>query len=368
LTRGRIPDGRGRSNSETVLGVLEDVRSTFRGRSHSQTDISALLSLYGSITSLCARSKRIIAILNSQDQSLPKSVIHLNGLTPADTEQFSRFFEELLDFGRYLNAVSFAAIDIYFPGLRNDLLAAIGRDMEFSHLYTKSIAPKYKLGHEALPPTLVQILDRFNGDWGPENVGGHLMLEFRMAGDDQKPDGIFYNHRDIPRAVLTDNLVKVAELLESCRGQIREIVKENWDFRDLVDTGCSPILVEGGIHMAKTEYNVSNSQAGAIGPNAHSHDTTFQQRLEQESNSLDLKVLSAQLEQLQAELAKHATERDHYAAIVAVSDAAASAREGKGGESLSKLKAAGKWALKIASEIGTTVAADAIKQSLGMSS
>ncbi len=366
LARSRIPHGQRPSTSDTLFAVLEDVKSTFRGKSHNQTDISALLSLYGSITTLCARSKRINAILGAKNQRMSQSAVSLDALTPGEAEQFSRFFEELLEFGNCLNAVSFAVIDIYFPGLRNDLLAAIGRDMVFSHVYTKTIAPKYKLGHKQLPASLVQILDKFNGDWGPENIGGHLMLEFGVAPEGGTRDGIFYSQRDIPRAVLAESLSNVVGLLERCRSQIREIVKENWDFRDLMDNGRDAILVEGGIHMAKNEYNVSNSQTGAIGPNAHVHDVAFQQRLEKESQAFDLKVLSSQLEQLQTELAKHATERDHYAALVAVSDAAASAREGKGGDALSKLKAAGKWALDFATKTGVTVAADAIKQALGI--
>jgi hypothetical protein len=123
---------------------------------------------------------------------------------------------------------------------------------------------------------------------------------------------------------------------------------------------------EGGFHVTENRYNVHNSQVGAVGPNAHVHDVEFQQRLEARSRSIDLAILSQQLDQLKVELTQHAKERDHYAAVVAVSDAAQDAREGKGAEALTKLAGAGKWALEFATKIGTSVAADAIKSALGL--
>jgi hypothetical protein len=92
----------------------------------------------------------------------------------------------------------------------------------------------------------------------------------------------------------------------------------------------------------------------------------LRQVLERESQSVDLNLLSQQLDQLKSELAKNATERDHYAALVAVSDAATDARTGKGADALSKLAGAGKWALEVATKIGVSVAADALKTALGM--
>jgi hypothetical protein len=161
-------------------------------------------------------------------------------------------------------------------------------------------------------------------------------------------------------------VLRITELLEECRKEIREIVRDNWDFRDLVGHRSEQVYIEGGIHVANAEYNVDRSQVGVVGPNAHVHDVTFEQRLEQEASSFDLKVLAEQLDLLQNELTKQATERDHYAAIVAVSDAAADARQNKGADAFAKLRAAGKWALDVATNIGANVAAQALKVALGL--
>lgn len=100
--------------------------------------------------------------------------------------------------------------------------------------------------------------------------------------------------------------------------------------------------------------------------NAKAHDVHYEQTIENHGQSTDLARLAEELDRLKAVLATEATDRDHYAAIVAVSDAAAEARAGKGSNALSKLASAGKWAFEIATKIGVTVAAEALKDALGM--
>jgi hypothetical protein len=66
-------------------------------------------------------------------------------------------------------------------------------------------------------------------------------------------------------------------------------------------------------------------------------------------------------------LAQDAVNRDHYADIVAVADAAADAQQGKTTEALGKLSAVGKWVLDVATKIGVGVATDALKRAAGLS-
>ena len=351
---------------ESILSTLQDVRSAFAGTPPDTLEISALLALYGSILTLCARAKRITKLItaHSGDPSDP-TVVRIADLSPAEVDQFSGFFEELLNFGNRFSEVNLAAVDIYYPGLREDLLSVTGRDVDFSWAYTQKIAPKYGLENRTLPQILVQILDNYSGDWGPENVGGQLMLELR-APCPVDPDGLFYRHRDIPDAVFMNRMLEISSLLENCRSAIGEIVRENWKFRDLHEANPRAIRIEGGLQVSKTEYNFSHSQVGAAGPNAHVHDLILAQDQGASPESFDLTRLSSELGLLKAELAKSATDRDHYAAIVAVSDAESDARAGKASDALQKLKGVGKWTLEIASKIGVTVASDAIKHALGI--
>jgi len=350
----------------SILRTLQDVRSAFSGAPPNTLDISALLALYGSILSLCARAKRITKLITARaGDSTDSSAVRIADMSPAEVDQFSGFFEELINFGNRFNEVNLAAVDIYYPGLREDLLSVTGRDIDFSWVYTKKIAPKYGLKHDALPQVLVQILERYSGDWGPENVGDQLILGLRAPGAVES-DGLFYRHRDTPDAVFVNRMFEISALLENCRSTIRDIVRENWQFRDLHDISPKSIRIEGGLQVAKTEYNITHSQVGAAGPNAHVHDLSLAQHQGTPTTSFDLTRLSGELDILKAELAKSATDRDHYAAIVAVSDAASEARAGKGPDALEKLKGVGKWTLEIASKIGVSVASEAIKHALGI--
>jgi hypothetical protein len=212
----------------------------------NRDDVGALLELYGSIISLCARAQRIRTILvtrSSASQSgaaafaqdgVDSDGLLLDDLRSDEICEFDGFHQELLIFGRCLAEVNFAAIDVYFPGLRDDLLHATGGDVNFSTAYVKDIAPKYGLADRELPTTLVQILDRYSS-LGAENPGGPLMLEFGSNAESQQRVGRSYGFNDIPTQVSVAAVLRIIELLKSSRAAIRTIVQENWGFRDLLD-------------------------------------------------------------------------------------------------------------------------------------
>jgi uncharacterized protein YjbI with pentapeptide repeats len=121
----------------------------------------------------------------------------------------------------------------------------------------------------------------------------------------------------------------------------------------------NPAVIEGS--MSRDTYNISG-QAGAVGPDAHAHDMTFQQI----QNSLDLSKLAEELGRLRSVM-KQETEgtREQDKAVAAVAEAEEAAIKGDGPTALRHLRTAGKWALGIAEKIGVSVAADAIKKALG---
>src|SRR5262249_29156608 len=66
-------------------------------------------------------------------------------------------------------------------------------------------------------------------------------------------------------------------------------------------------LSEGDLNMSSDTYNISG-QAGAVGPNAHAHDMTFNQIGSRIEESMNLTALASELEVLCQALKKEAAE------------------------------------------------------------
>jgi dihydroxyacetone kinase-like predicted kinase len=115
-------------------------------------------------------------------------------------------------------------------------------------------------------------------------------------------------------------------------------------------------------------YNIPG-QAGAVGPNAHAHDNTFnrfQQIGRQIEQSMDLAVLAIELGTLRQALKKEATTEEHDVAVVDIGAAKRAAEAKDSGKLAESLKSADKWALDVATKIGVSLATEAIKHSRGM--
>ena len=118
----------------------------------------------------------------------------------------------------------------------------------------------------------------------------------------------------------------------------------------------------GEANMGDT-YKVG--QAGAVGPNAHAHDMNFNQIWNQLQGSIDLQQLAGELSRLRQEMKKEAVEPEQDIAVSEVAKAEQSAKSGDGSKTLEHLKSAGRWALDVATKIGSSVAVEAIKNSMG---
>ncbi|OHA09327.1 MAG: hypothetical protein A3A44_03425 [Candidatus Sungbacteria bacterium RIFCSPLOWO2_01_FULL_60_25] len=106
------------------------------------------------------------------------------------------------------------------------------------------------------------------------------------------------------------------------------------------------------------QYNVYG-QAGAVGHQASAHDNVFNQ-------AWDLRQVAGELAKLRSVLKSEAVTLEQDVAVGAIAEAEVAAKEGNGGRMLAAAKRAGVWALERAQDIGTSVAADVIKKSLGM--
>lgn len=108
------------------------------------------------------------------------------------------------------------------------------------------------------------------------------------------------------------------------------------------------------------QYNIKG-QGGVIGPNAKVENISFQQ-----SNAeIDLPALLPELAALRSAMSKEASDSSHYKAIADVAAAETAAKKNRGAV-IENLKSAGKWALDVATKLGTSVAAKAIETALGL--
>lgn len=105
-------------------------------------------------------------------------------------------------------------------------------------------------------------------------------------------------------------------------------------------------------------------QAGAIGPNAHAHDMTFNQIWNEMQGAIDLTQLANDLSRLRQEMKKEAIEPEQDIAVSEIAKAEQAAKSGDGPKALQHLKSAGKWAFDVATKIGTSLAVEAIKKTM----
>ncbi|HEX4525771.1 MAG TPA: hypothetical protein VH108_03435 [Gaiellaceae bacterium] len=105
-------------------------------------------------------------------------------------------------------------------------------------------------------------------------------------------------------------------------------------------------------------YEVSGGQVGAFGAGARAEGFVQLQ-------GIDLPVLAEELGRLRLALRERGTAADQDIAIGEVAQAEEAAREGDEERAFKHLKRAGRWALSVATEIGTSVATTALSRALG---
>lgn len=107
-------------------------------------------------------------------------------------------------------------------------------------------------------------------------------------------------------------------------------------------------------------------RAGAVGPKASAANTTFNENYGTILQGIEMVALAEGLATLKQNMAGKATTTEHFNTIAAVSAAEDAARSGDETTVVEKLKAAGTWALDVATKIGVTVASEAIKKASGL--
>ena len=124
------------------------------------------------------------------------------------------------------------------------------------------------------------------------------------------------------------------------------------------------LRVEIGELYMGPKYNITGGNQGAVGDNASAQN--FTQMWNGIGGDIDLPTLKEQLSRLRQEARSLAETRDQDAAVVAIGDAEAAAAAGDGPTVLEHLAKTGKWAFDVATKIGVSVAAAALKSAMGM--
>lgn len=107
-------------------------------------------------------------------------------------------------------------------------------------------------------------------------------------------------------------------------------------------------------------------QVGAMGPCASAENMTFIQNLRQAIGEQSLGDLATELERLRQAMVAESKSADQDAAVAAVAQAEDAAKKGDAKGVLAYLKLGGKWAIEVATKIGTAVAEKAIDKAMGL--
>jgi hypothetical protein len=134
---------------------------------------------------------------------------------------------------------------------------------------------------------------------------------------------------------------------------------QSFNFRPQIE-GKTINYIETLITMNEN-YNISNSQVGAVGSHAHSDNNSFQQIDHQFSDSFDYLKLEKELTLLKETMKLKAKTSEDFEAVQHVAKAEELAIEHDGSNALKYLKAAGKWAFDTATKVGVNLVCELLK-------
>jgi uncharacterized protein YjbI with pentapeptide repeats len=194
-----------------------------------------------------------------------------------------------------------------------------------------------------------------------EGAGG-AVVELAIEDTEEKSSEEIAAIKQAMEAEAERNIQILRDILESKEGKIKKLKGK---VEGLKETISDIWRDHKGETIMGDKYEISG-QVGAVGKNARADHNTFNQLWNQSKDSIDLAKLAEELAQLRTALKQEAVEVEHDVAVGEVGQALIEAKAGNGSKVMGHLKAAGKWAFDTATKIGTSVAADVIKKSMGL--
>ncbi len=166
-------------------------------------------------------------------------------------------------------------------------------------------------------------------------------------------------------ALLIDHLIEGPHIRSGYKNELRDmaLVRITGEGRKHLsakpEPSSQPTVVQGD--------QINNyGQAAAIGRNASGTINYYAQQWQDICSSIDMDVLTSQLERLRLELQSSAATRDDHKQLGIVAEAEDYAEKRDGGGVLETLSKLGKEALRVAEKIGVELAADVISKSIGL--
>jgi hypothetical protein len=160
---------------------------------------------------------------------------------------------------------------------------------------------------------------------------------------------------DQKETVSTKGKKEIDDKIQAINAQILTLKQELENIERLPEKerDGSPIIIKGGV--------INQINTGINTGNVSQHDFTTSV-----DENIDFIVLAKELTLLRSEMKKRAKTDDHDIAIGEISKAEKAIKTGDKNKLYENLKAAGKWALDVATKIGTTIAAEMIKSAMGL--
>ncbi len=168
------------------------------------------------------------------------------------------------------------------------------------------------------------------------------------------------------QTVLDPFIVKAETLIKNITGPITD--NEIYDqvrkvFADPQNPNLT-IILNWSMEMSKDK--ITGGQQGAVGDESHAENFVQQQTVGTSIDIPDLLALSQELSRIRSEAQKRATTPDELRATAELAEAEEAAKGGDKSKVIQKLKLAGEWILGVAKDIGSSVAAKVIAQSMGL--
>jgi hypothetical protein len=247
---------------------------------------------------------------------------------------------------------------------------------EFERLYSEKlkVLVRYPDGMSPLEvvtlPALIQHLEasrpgcRLRFESIQDGPGGAVVTIVIEEAKDASPEQMALLRAAI-QAEAKEKAQYLRQALESEKESVLlkgKVLSLEWTVKEILSRPT--FYLERGDARMGDEYNVG--QAGAVGPHSHAHDMTFNQVGGNIERSMDLSALAGELATLREAMSREAKEIGHYIAIGEVAKAEEAANAKDSSRMAQSLKAAGKWTLDVATKIGTSLATEALKESMGM--
>jgi hypothetical protein len=203
--------------------------------------------------------------------------------------------------------------------------------------------------HLFLPPLLVELFRRKS-----TRINGYILNHVQSIIG--RP--AIHSVLSAIRTRLVDLLIEVAKKYPELEAT-DDAVKGMSGFE--VDKIAETILFQiSGDTIVGDKY--SARQAGAMGPGATAHHMTFQQLWT--NANCDLAAAAEELSRLRAAMRSRASEIGQDEAVAEVARAEAAARKRDGATMMEQLSRVGQWGLKVATDIGASIAADLIVKAM----